>query len=232
MVCHKYSQRGAKVSLSRRIGSSCGFGFCHFPSRYRKLHFGSYKSHNTAISIQLFAVSSRRIVCCGRARKLTYEFCCRSDELVEPQSSILAKLCVYCIFSTLEYNNSNPYRGNSRKRVRHDLDADELDVHGVSANKLLRLNETGENVPIFSSQSPQTQGSSNGKKSFVLRDPLLTALNNLFIVFAYLAGRDGEVSQQTHFILQFLRLTVQCGKERTRIVLQGMPQTLVRCICI
>ncbi|XP_018398355.1 PREDICTED: mediator of RNA polymerase II transcription subunit 24-like [Cyphomyrmex costatus] len=152
----------------------------------------------------------------------------QSDELVEPQSSILAKLCVYCIFSTLEYNNSNPYRGN--KRVRHDLDTNDLDALGVS-NKLLRLNETGENISMFSSQSPQAQGSSNGQKSVViLRDPLMTALNNLFIVFAFLAGRDGEVSQQTHFILQFLRLMVQCGKDRTCIVLQGMPQTLVPCL--
>lgn len=147
---------------------------------------------------------------------------------MEPQSSILAKLCVYCIFSTLEYNNSNPYRGNNRKRARCDLDADELDALGVS-NKLLRLNETGEGVSMFGSQSPQAQGSTNGQKSVVLRDPLMTALNNLFTLFSFLAGRDGEVSQQTHFILQFLRLMVQCEKDRTRIVLQGMPQTLVRC---
>lgn len=154
----------------------------------------------------------------------------QNEELVEPQSSILAKLCVYCIFSTLEYNNSNPYRGNSRKRVRRDLDADELDALGVPANKILRLNETGDSNPIFGSQSPQTQNSTNGQKSIILRDPLATALNGLFTTFTFLAGRDGEVSQQTHFILQFLRLMVQCGKDRTRIVLQGMPQTLVPCL--
>ncbi|OAD54966.1 Mediator of RNA polymerase II transcription subunit 24 [Eufriesea mexicana] len=154
----------------------------------------------------------------------------QSEELVEPQSSVLAKLCVYCIFSTLEYNNSNPCRGNSRKRVRRDLDAEELDALGVSANKILRLNEAGDSNPIFGSQSPQAQGSTNGQKSVVLRDPLLSALNGLFTIFTFLAGRDGEVSQQTHFILQFLRLMVQCGKDRTRIVLQGMPQTLVPCL--
>ncbi|XP_072761073.1 mediator of RNA polymerase II transcription subunit 24-like [Anoplolepis gracilipes] len=156
----------------------------------------------------------------------------QSDELVEPQSSILAKLCVYCIFSTLEYNNSNPYRNSNRKRVRRDLDADEMDADALSmSNKFLRLNETGENVPIFGSQSPQAQGSNNGQKPMViLRDPLMTALNNLFTMFAFLAGRDGEVCQQTHFIFQFLRFTVQCGKDRTRIVLQGMPQTLVPCL--
>ncbi|KAI4498103.1 hypothetical protein M0802_006927 [Mischocyttarus mexicanus] len=154
----------------------------------------------------------------------------QSEEFVEPQSSILAKLCVYCIFSTLEYNNSNPYRGNNRKRVRRDLDADELDALGVPANKILRLNETGDTNTIFGSQSPQTQNSTNGQKSIILRDPLSTALNGLFSTFTFLAGRDGEVSQQTHFILQFLRLMVQCGKDRTRIVLQGMPQTLVPCL--
>ncbi|KAL6427741.1 hypothetical protein ACFW04_008883 [Cataglyphis niger] len=154
----------------------------------------------------------------------------QSDELVEPQSSILAKLCVYCIFSTLEYINSNPYRGNNRKRVRCDLDMDDLDALSMS-NKLLRLNETGESVPMFGSQSPQAQSSNNGQKSVVvLKDPLMTALNKLFTIFGFLAGRDGEISQQTHFIFQFLWLTVQCGKDRTRIILQGMPQTLVPCL--
>ncbi|XP_070165169.1 mediator of RNA polymerase II transcription subunit 24-like isoform X2 [Polyergus mexicanus] len=154
----------------------------------------------------------------------------QSDELVEPQSSILAKLCVYCIFSTLEYINSNPYRGNNRKRIHCDLDMDDLDALGMS-NKLLRLNETGESVPMLGSQSPQAQSSNNGQKSMiVLKDPLMTALNNLFTIFGFLAGRDGEISQQTHFIFQFLQLTVQCGKDRTRIVLQGMPQTLVPCL--
>lgn len=111
--------------------------------------------------------------------------------------------------------------------MRRDLDADELDALGVPANKILRLNEAGDSNAIFGSQSPQAQGPNNGQKTVVLRDPLLSSVNGLFMMFTFLAGRDGEVSQQTHFILQFLRLMVQCGKDRTRVVLQGMPQTLV-----
>lgn len=144
---------------------------------------------------------------------------------MEPQSSALATLCVYCILSTLEYNNSNPQRGNSRKRTRQDLDAEELDALGVPANKILRLNETGDSTPIFGSTSPQSQGANNDH--IILRDPLASALNKLFSIFEFLAARNGEVSQQTHFILQFLRLIVQCGKDRTRIVLHSLPQTLV-----
>ncbi|XP_012274069.1 mediator of RNA polymerase II transcription subunit 24 isoform X2 [Orussus abietinus] len=154
----------------------------------------------------------------------------QSEELVEPQSSVLAKLCVSCIFSTLEYNNSNPNRGSNRKRARRDLDTEELDALGVPANKILRLNESGDSNPIFGTNSPQAQGPMSGQKSIVLRDPLMSALNGLFTTFTFLAGRDGEISQQTYFILQFLRLMVQCGKDRTRIVLQGMPQTLVPCL--
>ena len=146
--------------------------------------------------------------------------------MVEPQSSSLAKLCVYCIFSTLEYNNNNPQQVNSRKRTRKDLDNDDMDI-GMPASKLLRLNETSDSNPIFSSNSPQAQGNTNGQKCVVLREPLLNALNGLFSNFNFLAGRNGEVSQHTHFILQFLQLTVQCGKDRARVVLQKMPQTLV-----
>ena len=146
---------------------------------------------------------------------------------MEPQSSELAKLCVYCILSSLEFSNSTPPRGSSRKRTRGELDADELETLCGPANKILRLNETGDSAAIFGTNSPQSQGPTNGQRSIVLREPLLSALDGLFRTFTFVAGRDGEVSQQTHFILQFLRLMVQCGKDRTRVVLEGMPQTLV-----
>ncbi|XP_008553278.1 mediator of RNA polymerase II transcription subunit 24 [Microplitis demolitor] len=155
----------------------------------------------------------------------------QSEQLVEPQSSELAKLGVYCILSTLEFNNSNPQKGNSRKRTRRDLESEEMEAICGPANKLLRLNETGDSNAIFGSNSPQASGPTNStQKSLVLRDPLLSTLNRLFKTFNYLAARDGQVSQQTHFILQFLKIMVQCGKDRTRVVLQGMPQTLVPCL--
>ncbi|XP_011503452.1 PREDICTED: mediator of RNA polymerase II transcription subunit 24 [Ceratosolen solmsi marchali] len=151
----------------------------------------------------------------------------QGKKLVEPQSSALAKLCVYCIFSTLEYNNNNnPQQVNNRKRIRKDIDTEDMDI-GMPATKILRLNEATNSNPIFSSNPAQIQGMINGQKCIVLREPLLTTLNGLFTNFNFLAGRNGEVSQHTHFILQFLQLTVQCGKDRARIILQKMPQSLV-----
>lgn len=131
------------------------------------------------------------------------------------------------MFSSLEYNNNNPQQVNSRKRARKDADPEDMDL-GMPAAKILRLNEANDASSMFSSNSPQTQGTTNGQKAIVLREPLLGALNGLFTTFNFLAGRNGEVSQHTHFILQFLQLTVQCGKDRARVVLQKMPQTLVR----
>ncbi|KAF7998350.1 hypothetical protein HCN44_009748 [Aphidius gifuensis] len=156
----------------------------------------------------------------------------QGEELVEPQSSQLAKLCVYCILSTLEYHNINPVRHKNRKRTRRDLENEEIENLCGPANKLLRLNDTGDSHQMFGSSSPHSsQGPTNGhNKSIVLRDPLLTAVNKLLKSFNYLAGRDGEVSRQTHFILQFLTIMVQCGKDRTRVILQGIPQTLIPCL--
>lgn len=124
------------------------------------------------------------------------------------------------------YNNNNPQQVNNRKRKGIDSDADEMDL-GMPAAKILRLNEASDTSSIFKSNSPQAQGTTNGKKTIVLREPLHSALEGLFKIFDFLASRNGEVSQHTHFILKFLQLTVQCGKDRSRVVLQKMPQTLV-----
>ena len=107
------------------------------------------------------------------------------------------------------------------------MDLDEIDLD-MPAAKLLRLNESTDAHSIFGTNATQVQGVANTEKSVILREPLNTALIRLFSHFDYLSARNGEVSQHTHFILQFLQLTVQCGKERACIVLQKIPQTLVR----
>jgi hypothetical protein len=49
----------------------------------------------------------------------------RSEELVEPQASALAKLCAYCVFGALEFqNNATPAQVNSRKRSRRDTEGE------------------------------------------------------------------------------------------------------------
>lgn len=139
------------------------------------------------------------------------------EELVEPQSAILAKLSVYCIYAALEHSNTRK-TSNTRKR-RHD-DSEDLDSM-VSSGKVRRMNDnTSESTGIYYSQA-------SGIADIILREPLLSALDTLYMSFSQLAGKNGDVTPQTHFILQFLVYVVQCGQGRAQLVLQKMPSELV-----
>lgn len=147
----------------------------------------------------------------------------QSEELVEPQASVLAKLCVYCIYAALEFSHSNPSAITTKKRGRYE-DAEDIEAL-CPTNKVRRLNDnTAESSTLFASTLPNP---GYNQKTIILKEPLQSALQDLFKTFSQLVGRDGEISPQTHFIFQFLVFMVQCGRDRARVVLQGMPSDLV-----
>jgi mediator of RNA polymerase II transcription subunit 24 len=123
-----------------------------------------------------------------------------------------------------------------------------IDIYAVSYNiflqdldglcpssKLLRLStgvtEAGDTAALFGTTTSSSQNTnqpySSSSQPLTIKEPLQKALNDLFHTFTVIAGRDGEVSQQTHFVCKFLQFVVCCGRDRTRLVLQGMPNTLV-----
>jgi hypothetical protein len=64
----------------------------------------------------------------------------RSEELVEPQASALAKLCAYCVFAALEFQNiATPGHVNSRKRSRRDMEGE---VHPLAVFNLIAVHHT------------------------------------------------------------------------------------------
>ncbi|XP_072933480.1 mediator of RNA polymerase II transcription subunit 24 [Epargyreus clarus] len=138
------------------------------------------------------------------------------EELVEPQSAILAKLSVYCIYAALEHSNSNKVH-TSRKR-RHD-DSEDLDPL-CSSSKVRRLNDSSVDASIYYSQGQSGPG-------VVLKEPLLSSLESLYKTFSQLVAKHGDVTPQTHFIFDFLLYMVQCGQDRTQLVLQKMPSEIV-----
>lgn len=140
-----------------------------------------------------------------------------SEELVEPQSTILAKLSVYCIYAALEHGSLSK-SPNNRKR-RHD-DGDDYDTM-CSSTKIRRLNDNSSEATMYSSYS---QAHSSG---IVLKEPLQSALETLYGSFTQLAARDGDVTPQTYFIFHFLMYVVQCGRDRAQVVLHKMPSELV-----
>lgn len=64
-----------------------------------------------------------------------------------------------------------------------------------------------------------------------LKEPLASAMRKLFQTLNILVIRDGEVSQQTHFVLRFIQLIVFSGKEHAAAALRDMPNTLVSIGC-
>ncbi|CAH0596262.1 unnamed protein product [Chrysodeixis includens] len=145
------------------------------------------------------------------------------EDLVEPQSAMLAKLAVYCVYAALEHSNLNN-KTASRKR-RHD---DSEDIEGmVTSSKVRRLNDNSSDSNMYYSQGRSVSG-------VTLKEPLQSSLESLFTSFSQLAGKNGDVTPQTDFILQFIVYVVQCGQDRAQLVLQKMPSelvpTLIKCL--
>ncbi|XP_059058731.1 mediator of RNA polymerase II transcription subunit 24 [Achroia grisella] len=139
------------------------------------------------------------------------------EDLVEPQSAILAKLSVYCVYAALEHSNSNKTQSSRKRRHEESEDMDQMS----STNKVRRLNDnTSDSSGGFYSQGTSVTG-------ITLKEPLQSALETLYTSFSQLAGKNGDISPQTHFILQFMSYVVQCGHERAHLVLQKMPSELV-----
>ncbi|XP_045779148.1 mediator of RNA polymerase II transcription subunit 24 [Maniola jurtina] len=136
------------------------------------------------------------------------------EDLVEPQSAILAKLSVYCIYAALENSMSNRVHP-SRKR-RHD---DSEDIEMSASSKLRRLNDNSSDTTMYYSQGLSS--------SMIIKEPLQSSLEMLYKSFLQLAGKNGEVTPQTQFIFEFLLYAVQCGQERAQVILQKMPSEIV-----
>ena len=59
---------------------------------------------------------------------------------MEPQASALAKLCAYCVFAALEFqNNATPGHVNSRKRSRRDMEGE---VHPLAVVNFIAVHHT------------------------------------------------------------------------------------------
>lgn len=142
------------------------------------------------------------------------------EELVEPQSTILAKLSVYAIYAALEHTNAKKSETKGKRRLEETEDGE------CSSSKVRRLNDNTSSEAGGSSLPPPSQ-SQSPPSPVALKEPLQTALETLFTSFSQLAGKNGDVTPQTHFILQFLTYVVQCGQDRAQIVLQKMPRELV-----
>ncbi|GAB0095064.1 Mediator of RNA polymerase II transcription subunit 24 [Sergentomyia squamirostris] len=143
----------------------------------------------------------------------------QSVELVEPQSTIVARLAVYAILSTLENPSSKLLR---KKRLR--ADGDDLETPPSKARKLNPDAVAGDSC---SSSDFPAESVINREPPASVPEPLASGFQNLLKMFSTFITTD-EFSPNVHFIFQFLVLLVQCGRERVKPLLRLLPLGFVQ----
>lgn len=152
----------------------------------------------------------------------------RKCELIEPLSTNLARLCVYCIVSSLEVC----LKTTTKKRRNSNI-CDSLDIAGPLA-KIRRLNPDESSNSSLNDYPLQDDFATSMSTDYaaepqiaVIREPLQTCLQNLFKTFAQFTVFD-DLSPRIYFIFQLLMLLQQCGKDRVAPALKLLPPGLIQ----
>uniref|UniRef100_A0A182JVK1 Mediator of RNA polymerase II transcription subunit 24 n=1 Tax=Anopheles christyi TaxID=43041 RepID=A0A182JVK1_9DIPT len=155
----------------------------------------------------------------------------QTPEIVDPQSRVLAKLCVYCIIVTMETSLSA-----TKKRTRGTAGTELEDLDSLCTSAKLRKIEldgisvgceatSGNEFALEGALEPQ--GSWEAGSVTSLKEPLQGCLQTLFRSFTQHITTD-ELSPKVYFVFQFLSLLVESGRERIMCVLKLIPNGLVQ----
>jgi mediator of RNA polymerase II transcription subunit 24 len=140
--------------------------------------------------------------------------------MIEPQSRILAKLCVYCVIAAIE---APAPRGFPKKRSTDSEDP---------PSKIRKTNNP-DSSDSCSNDFPE-HITSGHEPPHNVREPLQSALQQLLKVFSQYVVTD-ELTPKIYFIFQFLSLLVQFGGDRIKSVLRlpgGLIQSVLKIIPI
>lgn len=143
----------------------------------------------------------------------------RKPELVEPQSLVLARLCVMCILSTMETQNLRP-----QKKRRSRSETEDVDMLGPML-KARKMEADGSNINEVTHEASSITVTQD--TPVVVHESLQMGLQSLFKTFAQFVAVD-DLSPRICFIAHFLYLLVQCGRDRIKPVLKLLPTGLVQ----
>ncbi|KAH8260610.1 hypothetical protein KR038_008678 [Drosophila bunnanda] len=165
----------------------------------------------------------------------------QGEDINEPQSLVLARLCVYCIISCLESRNANSSSAlTAMKKRSRSHDEEELTPNAAKVRKV--IGEGSDNSSDFTDPAATVGGASLGGTQLgtaaaftaevratplTLREPLQTSVQHIFGVFVQFVSGD-ELSPKAVFVYQFISLLVECGGERVAPVLRLLPSNLVQ----
>lgn len=144
----------------------------------------------------------------------------RKFELIEPQLSALARLCVYCIMSSLERSENKikrPYNGN--------------DASDDRPAKIRKIDDSL--LDILTDGQDRTENISNGDNGISsssatkIQEPLRSCLQNLFQTL-YKLTFSSDMTPKVLFVHQFLTYLHRCGGESIMPILNLIPIGLMK----
>lgn len=159
----------------------------------------------------------------------------QGEDINEPQSLVLARLCVYCIISCLESRKGNGTSAlTAMKKRSRSHDDEELAANAAKVRKV--IGDGSDNSSDFTDTTTgaglaallgSTSTSELRTTPLTLREPLQTSVQHIFAVFLQFVSGD-ELSPKAVFVYQFISLLVECGGERVAPVLRLLPNGLVQ----
>lgn len=166
-----------------------------------------------------------------------------SDDINEPQSLVLARLCVYCIISCLE--SRSPATASIVKKRSRSHDEDDLQSAVANVAKVRKVIGDGSDNSNDFTDATNTAGVTGTGTTNVasllgttnsaelrttplnLKEPLQSSVKHIFRVFLQFVSGD-ELSPKAVFVYQFISLLVECGGERVAPVLRLLPTNLMQ----
>lgn len=147
--------------------------------------------------------------------------------MIEPQSTCLARLCVYAIIATLDLclSSTSKKRPHSRSEEPADFNVRSAKIRKLNSDD--SSNSSLTDYPMESDFSDSVTGDFTEQNLPVIREPLQSCLQNLFKMFAQFTVID-DLSPRISFIFQFLTLLQQCGGERVTPALKLLPIGLIQ----
>ncbi|XP_017011889.2 mediator of RNA polymerase II transcription subunit 24 [Drosophila takahashii] len=160
----------------------------------------------------------------------------QGEDINEPQSLVLARLCVYCIISCLEARKGNASSAlTAMKKRSRSHDEEELAANAAKVRKV--IGDGSDNSSDFTDTSAagggfggllgSTSATELRTTPLTLKEPLQTSVQHIFGVFVQFVSGD-ELSPKAVFVYQFISLLVECGGERVAPVLRLLPTSLVQ----
>ncbi|XP_026849415.1 mediator of RNA polymerase II transcription subunit 24 [Drosophila persimilis] len=159
----------------------------------------------------------------------------QGEDINEPQSLVLARLCVYCVISCLETRSGvacssfSGLKKRSRSNDEEDQATNVAKVRKVIGDGSENSNDFTDNAgglagPRLASPSSSTELRATPQ---TLKEPLQSSIQHIFSVFLQFVSGD-ELSPKAVFVYQFISLLVECGGERVAPVLRLLPANLVQ----